>query len=80
MDDLEKLEEYIPKLKEDYQYSELAKKISMAISLGRTSVVMKFDQPLSEDARTKLKNAKVSFQDIETVGALDTSSNYKFTF
>lgn len=42
MNDLSKLQELISQAKEDYQYSELAKKIVMAISLGKRSVTMAF--------------------------------------
>lgn len=75
MNDLAQLEEYIPKLKEDYQYSELAKKIGMAISLGKHSTTMSFSQPLSSEAVENLMRAKVSYRP-----SGEDINDYVFTF
>jgi len=80
MNDLEELKDAIPKLKEDCQYSELAKKIGMAVSLGRSSVSMAFDQQLSDLAMDKLNDARVSVESMPIMGQKPKPYNYRFEF
>lgn len=75
MNDLNKLRKFIPQAKEDYQYSELAKKIVMAVSLGKKSVTMEFDQTLSDEAIDALENANV-----EVNSSTTDSYTYEFEF
>ncbi|GEO58508.1 hypothetical protein [Companilactobacillus bobalius] len=75
MNDLNKLQKFIPQAKEDYQYSELAKKIVMAVSLGKRSVTMAFNQPLSDGAMDALESANV-----EVNASTTDSYTYEFEF
>lgn len=75
MNELAQLKEYIPKLKEDYQYTKLANAIAEAIKHGKSSVSMVMDFKISGEALDLLRNANISVE-ASTV----TDGEYVFNF
>lgn len=70
MNELAQLKEYIPRLKEDYQYTKLANEIADAIKHGKSSVTVIMDFQMSDEALDELRDANVSVEaSTETAGA-----------
>jgi len=75
MNELAQLKEYIPKLKEDYQYTKLANEIADAIKHGKSSINVVMDFQISSEALDLLRDANISVE-ASTV----TAGEYVFNF
>jgi len=75
MNELSQLKDFIPKLKEDYQYTKIANTIAEAVKHGKTSISMVLDFRLSDEAMDYLNDAHVSVE-VST----DVAGEYIFKF
>jgi len=75
MNELAQLKEYIPKLKEDYQYTKLAKEIADAIKHGKSSISEVMDFQISDEAIDELRDAHVTVQ-----ASTEVAGQYVFNF
>jgi len=75
MNELSQLKDFIPKLKEDYQYTKIANAIAEAVKHGKTSISMVLDFHLSDEAMDYLRDANVSVE-----GSTEVVGEYIFKF